>query len=748
MSDFSRRCVAAICTSAFSAFLVPAIGWSEDSGQGKGRITGVVIDGESQLPVSGALLKLSLLGAYTISDDQGRFILEDLPPDTYTLSARRTGFWPRRISNVVVTQKEATRVSISLYLRLYVLDAIVVTASRMDEPMTEVAEHATVLESEEMEAIAAHDVGEVLYGVPGLAIEKNGGVGSSAFASIRGSHRRHVLALVDGIRLNSLVEGIVDLSWLPLEYVERIEILKGASSAVWGSSLGGVINIITRSPEASKRPEITAAGSLGKWDTRRGALSVQGGTEGEDCSRGAEEQRSRGEPPSSPAPQLPCPSAGVMGYFVSGSYVQTDGFRAKTDGISNHLFGKIHTSIGKASSVGLVIGHNSGEVADGAFPDFRFWGSHQYRMNYGALNVRAQPVSAVDFDVTAKGSSQRFTQFTFPLGSEDPSSVIEAEEGNLGFSMHVVWSVPERFRWISGVDVNWGYLDSEHTKGRRETVEKAVFTSADLNLGRGTYSSGLRFDHTSPFGSQVSPNFGVVYEMPSYRTILRGIVSRDFNSPLLSMKFFENPQRGLLANPDIEAERAWVYQIAIENQPFPFLWSRCSFYRSENRNAIDTFIDTTRGTRMPKNFAHRRRQGGEAELKIALSNGFSASVGGAFNDVRELPSGASFWSLSGGEVIKDRSRVAYDVGLGYRDKQGLRINLTGHYIWWNASERTKAGDRKFIWDAKLSKKVRRLSFGTLEIFAAVHNLFNTSFARIYVYPLPRRWFEGGIEYSF
>jgi hypothetical protein len=223
------------------------------------------------------------------------------------------------------------------------------------------------------------------------------------------------------------------------------------------------------------------------------------------------------------------------------------------------------------------------------------------------------------------------------------------------------------------------------------------------------------------------------------------MIARDFNSPLLWMRYLESPSN--VPNPDIEAERAWVYQIAMENQVLPFLWTRCSIYRSENRDAIGTVVDTTQRTEMAENFAHRRRQGGEVELKVLLPNGLSAFASGAFNDVRELPSDASFWSLSEGEAIKARARVVYNLGLGYRGR-GTEVNLSGNYVWWNAPDYYEAKDKRFIWDMKLSHRIQTSSMGSLGVFAAAHNLLDTEHALMSVYPGLRRWFEGGLNYSF
>ena len=128
---------------------------------------------------------------------------------------------------------------------------VVVTGSRMDEPLSKVSASVAVVTSEEIAERGATRFDEVLQDVVGMHVVSNGTRGSVSSASIRGSEAAQVLVLLDGVRLNSPQYGQFDLNQLPvpLSDIERVEVLRGAASALYGSNaLAGVVNIITRTP--------------------------------------------------------------------------------------------------------------------------------------------------------------------------------------------------------------------------------------------------------------------------------------------------------------------------------------------------------------------------------------------------------------------------------------------------------------------------------------------------------------------
>ncbi|MBS9423273.1 TonB-dependent vitamin B12 receptor BtuB [Photorhabdus caribbeanensis] len=126
-------------------------------------------------------------------------------------------------------------------------DTLVVTASRFKQPVSSILAPYTVVTRDEIERWQSNSVADILRRLPGVDIAHHGGIGQLSSLFIRGTHPRHVLVLMDGIRLNqSGISGSSDLSQIPVSLVQKIEYIRGPRSAVYGSdAIGGVINIIT-----------------------------------------------------------------------------------------------------------------------------------------------------------------------------------------------------------------------------------------------------------------------------------------------------------------------------------------------------------------------------------------------------------------------------------------------------------------------------------------------------------------------
>lgn len=157
---------------------------------------------------------------------------------------------------------------------------VVVTASRQPLAIQRSGSAITVIRSEEIEKSAPGTVADLLRAEPGLSVVQNGGAGQLSNIQLRGAESRHTLVLIDGIRVNdaSAGAGEFDFNNLALAQVERIEILRGPQSAVYGSdAIGGVINIITRKGRGAPAVSLTVeGGSYGTVGTR---ASISGGTQ-------------------------------------------------------------------------------------------------------------------------------------------------------------------------------------------------------------------------------------------------------------------------------------------------------------------------------------------------------------------------------------------------------------------------------------------------------------------------------------
>lgn len=152
---------------------------------------------------------------------------------------------------------------------LQVSEEIVVTANAAPTEATAVGSSVTVLTHDEIAARGTASVVELLRAVPGLEIVQGGGPGSNASVFLRGSSSSHTLVLVDGVRVNTPTSGAVDFADLRADQIERIEILRGPQSSLYGSeAMGGVISIITRRGDQGLRAKVSGeSGSLGlgRW---------------------------------------------------------------------------------------------------------------------------------------------------------------------------------------------------------------------------------------------------------------------------------------------------------------------------------------------------------------------------------------------------------------------------------------------------------------------------------------------------
>jgi vitamin B12 transporter len=172
---------------------------------------------------------------------------------------------------------------------------IIVTATRLDSPAKEVASSVTVISSDDLERLKRSLVLDVLRNVPGVSITQNGGPGGAASVFLRGANSEHTLVLLDGVELNDSINPSrsADLAHLYLEDIERIEVLRGPQSPLFGSdALGGIINIITKKGEG--RPKLTMVSSGGAYGTFAGQAGVSGSAKKANYSFGLSRFETKG----------------------------------------------------------------------------------------------------------------------------------------------------------------------------------------------------------------------------------------------------------------------------------------------------------------------------------------------------------------------------------------------------------------------------------------------------------------------
>lgn len=157
---------------------------------------------------------------------------------------------------------------------------VVVTATRSAMPVRQLAAEVTVITPEALASARGESLVEVISRLGGVQISRTGGPGQTSGSLIRGVAQKQSIVVVDGVRMVDATSGQVSLETLSADHIERIEILKGPASSIWGAdAVGGVIHIITRRPAASL--EASARAALGSYRSREAAASLGGGGAGE-----------------------------------------------------------------------------------------------------------------------------------------------------------------------------------------------------------------------------------------------------------------------------------------------------------------------------------------------------------------------------------------------------------------------------------------------------------------------------------
>jgi vitamin B12 transporter len=148
---------------------------------------------------------------------------------------------------------------------------VIVTATRVPTPVDEVLAPVIVIDRETIERSAPGDASDLLRFHAGLEVARNGGPGQTTALFIRGADSNHTLVLVDGVRINPGTIGLAAIQNIPPDMIERIEVVKGPRSSLWGTdAIGGVINIVTR---RGTHDGWAAEAGYGDYDTRKASFN-------------------------------------------------------------------------------------------------------------------------------------------------------------------------------------------------------------------------------------------------------------------------------------------------------------------------------------------------------------------------------------------------------------------------------------------------------------------------------------------
>ncbi len=155
------------------------------------------------------------------------------------------------------------------------LELLIVTGTRIEQPLKQALSHSTVITQKDIQDSQAVDVPSLLKTLAGVEFYQSGGIGKQSSLFLRGTNSSHVLVLLDGVRINSATTGATAIDQLMLDQIERIEVVRGNVSSLYGSeAIGGVIQIFTK--RGKGEPAFNVSGSVGSHNTQRLATGFGG----------------------------------------------------------------------------------------------------------------------------------------------------------------------------------------------------------------------------------------------------------------------------------------------------------------------------------------------------------------------------------------------------------------------------------------------------------------------------------------
>jgi outer membrane receptor for ferrienterochelin and colicins len=222
-------------------------------------ITGHVVSKGRHIPFVNIYLEGTTYG--TATDETGHYIMVDLPVGKFNLVARMVGYKTKKVP-VTLKANETIEVKFELEEDLVIVDEVVVTGTKTFKRQTESAVIVNILDSKAIKNIAAKTVSEALNFQPGLRMEVDCQTCNYTQLRINGLGGAYSQILVNSRSMISPLTGLYGLEQLPSEMVERVEVVRGGASALYGSSaIGGTVNIITRMPKRNSY-EITSMHSI------------------------------------------------------------------------------------------------------------------------------------------------------------------------------------------------------------------------------------------------------------------------------------------------------------------------------------------------------------------------------------------------------------------------------------------------------------------------------------------------------
>lgn len=608
-------------------------------------------------------------------------------------------------------------------LQEFALEDMVITASRVPTQKVDTPADISVITKEEIADQNYASASDALRAIPGVNVLGSGAKGSSMGQDkilLNGDER--VLVLVDGRRMNLGSSGNSSADWLPpVNAIERIEVLKGGGSALYGTdAVGGVINVIMKKgSEIGNHVTVKAAG--GSWNAEQYAISASGSTDsGLGLIVSATKER-RGE--------YKFKNANGKSQLLKNSGYDDTGVIVKLD-----------QKVGEDNRIGVNFEHINAEGGSPfGYSGFGNTDSHKRISNNVALRYDWNESS------DERGYVQVYKNYQHAhFRSPDAGNQSNFTDSTMGIEAQQNFKFSDTDELTVGLEYYKTTVDNAALyAGKRDINNKAIFAENRWEFAPSwQLNAGLRYDHHSKYGSEFTPKVALnkKFDENSNAYLSWG---RVFNAPTTDDLYWYQPGWGMFGNPDLKAEKGNVWTLGGNTKLGDKTTLSGSIFYSDIDDAIGWLYDSTTYQSKAVNINKEKRRGLEVSLNHDFDDNLSAYASYTYVQVKQ-DKGYGF-----AKDLTTKPNI-YRAGLKYKNADWL-FTLNANAVT-GQSEKQFVDSSYFTLDLGAQYKIN----DNAKLFINGYNLTNARYAEfggLYKngearYPMAGRSFIIGAEYTF
>ncbi|HUI09742.1 MAG TPA: TonB-dependent receptor [Bacteroidota bacterium] len=616
----------------------------------------------------------------------------------------------------------------------YSVGEIVVTATRREIAAALAPSAVTVVSRAAIDAMPGMLLADDISWTPGLSLRSYGSGASVQTISMRGMSPEHTLVLIDGQRYNSFENGLADFGMLTPASVDHVELLRGGSSALYGAdAVGGVINVITRSPGTG----LHGGGSVTEGTAHEGGASLwmEGGSEDVGVRASISHDEGRGD---------------YLFDFSDGNTVTT--LRRSGEDYSV-LTGDLRADWKPAGGVKAYADFSydnadrgsPGVVTDpGSQGTARLWDRLEYLRT--GISWNAAPGLALRLNAMGHYGFEHYDDPGQLLNGSTLHSIYTNRDYIL--TPEALFEVSPLLKGLAGVEYAQASLKSSDTYDALRVQQSAYLsTQHDVELPWSApfdvlFYPSIRYDRYSDTGGDVSPMLGMnvgILRSPSLR--LRASYGKSFRAPVLNDLYWIEG-----GNPALRPERALAFDCGLRADfdiggPFR---AEITWFSIRSTDRI-VWLPVSGTFWSPRNIAAVRSEGWEAETEwTGLGGALHVALNATWTDVTKTSADYAGDPTQGKRLIyepPETFNAVADAGAG-------PVRLFFRHSWTAYRYTTEVNDR-FLPSYSLESFALRYALGEnpprAALKAEVGNLLNTTYQVVALYPMPLRSFRLTLE---